>query len=194
LALPKTAGWGGARKGAGAKKKDGSGPRHRRRERFSKQSIHVTLRVRPHVWNLRSSRCYAALQRAFRGGKDRFGFRLCHYSVQGNHLHLIVEAGSKTELARGMQGLTVRMAKALNRVMQRRGVVFAHRYHAHVLRTPTEVRYGLGYVLGNHAIHARRQGRAVSAWVDPYCSDAATVADAVIVPPQTYLLQQSMAP
>ena len=114
--------------------------------------------------------------------------------MQGNHLHFIVEAGSKTELSRGMQGMTVRMAKALNRVMQRRGAVFAHRYHAHVLRTPTEVRHGLRYVLGNHAIHAGRQGRTISPHVDPYCSNAATVADAVIMPPQTFLLRQAMAP
>jgi|GEM_PF-2830286 len=60
-----------------------------------------------------------------------------------------VEAGSKTELSRGMQGITIRIAKALNRVMQRKGVVFDGRYHEHVLRTPTEQRNALRYVLGS---------------------------------------------
>jgi len=152
----------------------------------------VTLRLRSHVWNLRSRRCFTALQRAFRAGKDRFGFRLCHFAVEGNHLHFIVEAGDHTELSRGMQGLNIRMAKALNRLMQRRGSVFAGRYHAHVLRTPTEVRNALRYVLGNHAIHAQRQGRVPSMEIDPYCSLATTIEDQLTVPPRSYLLQRVM--
>jgi REP element-mobilizing transposase RayT len=44
------------------------------------------------VWNLRTRRCFTALSRAFWGGANRFGFRLVHYSVQGNHVHLLVEA------------------------------------------------------------------------------------------------------
>ena len=41
--------------------------------------------------------------------------RIIEFSVLGNHLHLIVEADSSVALSRGMQGLTVRIAKALNR-------------------------------------------------------------------------------
>jgi len=192
LALPRTSGWGGPRKGAGAKKKQGSRVQHRPRLRFRKQSVHVTLRLRVGVWNLRSRRCFTALQRAFRAGKDRFGFRLCHFAIEGNHLHFIVEAGDHTELSRGLQGLNIRMAKALNRLMRRRGSVFAGLYHAHVLRTPTEVRNALRYVLGNHAIHVRRQGRVPSLEIDPYCS-LATVEDQLTMPPRTFLLQRVLA-
>jgi REP element-mobilizing transposase RayT len=80
-----------------------------------------------------------ALSRAFWGGANRFGFKLVHYSVQGNHVHLLVEAQDDKALSRGMNGLGVRVAKGLNRVMRRHGKVLDDRYHGHSLRTPTEV-------------------------------------------------------
>ena len=171
LALPKTAGWGGRRKGSGRKKQPGAGLTHLRRSRFKNAAIHVTLRVRPHVYNLRSRRCFRALaSRAFSVARDRFGMRLCHFGVEGNHLHLIVEAADAAALAKGMHAITIRMARALNGVMQRRGSVFADRYHAHVLRTPTEIRNAVRYAVRNHSIHAARAGRPVSHAPDPFSS------------------------
>jgi len=41
------------------------------------------------------------IEGAFGDGCDRLGFRLVHYSIQGNHLHLIVEAQDEKALARG---------------------------------------------------------------------------------------------
>src|SRR5262249_18232229 len=67
--------------------------------------------------------------------------------------HLIVEADDNEALSKGMQGLGVRIARALNRVMQKKGKRLADRYHAHVLRTPTEVRHAVQYVLRNHLRH-----------------------------------------
>ena len=74
-------------------------------------------------------------------------------SVQSDHLHLLVEADTPTRLARGVQRLAVRAAKAINRVLRRRGSVWADRYHAHVLKTPREVRNALVYVLNNVRKH-----------------------------------------
>jgi putative transposase len=105
------------------------------------------------VWNLRTRRCFSVLSRAMYAGAARFGFRLVHYSVQGNHVHLIVEAPDRRVLARGMQGLGVRIARALNRVMKRRGRVVADRYHAHILRTPSEVKRARQYLLANAQHH-----------------------------------------
>jgi REP element-mobilizing transposase RayT len=115
--------------------------------------VHVTLRMRPEVWNLRSRRCYAVIKRAFYGGKQRFGFRLIEFSVLGNHVHLIVEVDDTHALTLGTQGLEIRMARRLNRVMDRRGKVFADRYHARVLRTPTEVRRAVHYVVQDARKH-----------------------------------------
>ena len=105
--------WGGARKGAGRKRKS---PRknvpHRPRKKFRRGALHVTLRVRREVWNLRTHRCFRALERAFAAGCERFGYRLVEFSVQGNHIHMIVEAPDVVALARAMKGIEVRMARA----------------------------------------------------------------------------------
>ena len=105
------------------------------------------------------------LERAFSAGSERFGFRLVHYSIQTTHLHLIVEARDSRALSRGMQGLLVRAARALNRAWGRKGSVFADRYHARALSSPLEVRRALVYVLQN----ARHHGLRV-AGVDVYSS------------------------
>src|SRR5438128_7021855 len=66
-----------------------------------------------------------------------------------------------------------RMAKALNRVMARHGSVFRERYHAHVLRSPTEVARAVAYVLGNYFHHAASWGESIAREiVDPYSSAA----------------------
>ena len=165
--------WGGARRGAGRKSSGRrAGVAHLRREAPNlRRPVHVTLRLRPEVYNLRSGRMFRALYHAFLGGKERFGFRLVHYSVQGNHVHIVAEAPHKKALSRGVQGLSVRIARRLNRVMGRRGKVFADRFHSRVLKTPLEVKRVLSYVLGNAQRHAVRQGRQfVAGWLDPYSS------------------------
>ena len=97
---------------------------------------------------------------------------MVHFSVQGNHVHLIVEAPDAVQLGRAMKGLEVRMARALNKVMRRSGPVFSDRYHAHLLRSPRETRFAVRYVLENHAVHALRERRPPPSGVDPLCSDA----------------------
>src|SRR5438128_10143214 len=84
---------------------------------------------------------------------SRGGLRVLHFSVQRDHLHLLVEAVDGCVLSRGLQGLAIRIAKAVNRVLGRRGRVFSDRFHAHALRTPREVRNALVYVLQNWAKH-----------------------------------------
>jgi hypothetical protein len=63
-------------------------------------------------------------------------------------------------MARGVQGLAIRIARALNKLWRRRGKVFADRYHDRILKTPREVRNALVYVLANGKKHAV-QGREV---------------------------------
>ena len=165
--------WGGARKGAGRKPRGlRAGVPHRRRRRFRNGTAHVTVRVRAEVWSLRTHRCFRALKRAFAGGCARFGFRLIHFSVQRNHIHCIVEAPDAATLGRAMKGLEVRMARALNKVMSRRGQVFADRYRAQLLTRVREAAYAIRYVLENRSVHALRRGEPAPRGVDPLCSDA----------------------
>ncbi len=174
LPLPARRTWGGKRPGAGRKPRPGKRPvDHRARPKLaSRFPVHVTLRVARHVWQLRSRRCYSRLERAFFAGCERNGCRVVHYSVQANHVHLICEAADAPTLSRGIQGLAIRMARALNRVMGSKGQVFAERYHAHILRTPSETRRAICYVLQNARRHGAQYGQTYSpGWIDP-CSSA----------------------
>ena len=169
---------GGRREGAGRKRKSDlltHSPRPVLRPRYP---VHVTMRMRRHVWNLRTRRCFTVLERAFWAGSNRFGFRIVHFSVQGNHIHLLVEANDEHSLSSGMNGLGTRVARSLNRVMKRQGRVLADRYHSRILRTPTEVRYVRNYHLTNARRHYGWRGP------DPFTSIVALIA------PDTYLLKR----
>jgi REP element-mobilizing transposase RayT len=189
-------GWGGRRKGAGPKPKNGrAGVSHRARPALAaRHPVHVTARVRARLPSLRRGAERAVLEHAFERGADRFGFRLVHYSIQSNHLHLVAEARDRRALARGMQGLLVRVAKALNKLWGRRGSVFADRYHARILRTPREVRCALVYVLQNarhHGIHGHGPDEYSSGpWFDGWTSRIAPPARASpTVAARTWLLR-----
>ncbi len=139
----------------------------------SREPVLVTLKMRRHVWNLRTQRAFARLVPAFVAACERFGMRLVHFSVQADHIHLVVEVENERSLSRGVQGLCVRIARALNQMMRRIGSVFADRYHARVLRTPRQTRYAIQYVLLNGRKHGhapRSSSRAERGWLDPYSS------------------------
>ena len=143
---------------------------HRARPKLSgREPVLVTMKVRPEVWSLRGRRAFARILRSLSVARVRLGMRIVHFSVQTNHTHLVVEAIDERCLSRAVQGLAVRIAKALNKMMDRRGKVFADRFHSRVLRKPKEVRHALAYVLCN----ARKHGVAppTRRWLDP-CSSA----------------------
>ena len=129
--------------------------------------MHVTLRLMAGLPSLRETAAYRALVAALGAGSERFGLRLVHWSALGNHVHLMVEARDQDALTRGMQGLGVRIARALNRLWRRKGKVLSDRYHAHVLNYPKEVRAALAYVL-----HNARKHRAIAAGLDAFSSAA----------------------
>ena len=160
--------WGGRRAGAGRKPGAHPGLPHRSRLKFSSLPAHVTLRIRAGVPSLRTLRLVREVERTLGRGCARPGFRLVHYSLQSNHVHLVVEAHDRAMLGRGMMAVGTRLARAINRVFERSGKVFTDRYHLRVLKTPREVRAALRYVLLNARRHARRLGRSVR--LDPASS------------------------
>jgi putative transposase len=170
--------WGGARKGAGRPPREKrAGVSHLRppvlKPRFP---VHVTWRMRRDVWNLRANRCLRLLTREFLAA-SREHFQVVHYAVMGNHIHLLVEAGDRRALSLGMQRLGIRIARALQRVMGRRGHVMKERYYAHILTTPLEVARARRYLLDN----ARRH---YGLTVDDWC-----VSRAPLQAPRTWLLR-----
>ena len=214
--------WGGPRAGAG-RPPNGSKPgvSHLRRPALSRHHpVHVTMRVVAGVPSLRAAQHFAQLRAALARGQRRFGFRLVHFSVQSNHLHLIAEARDRRSLSRGMQGLSVRLARAVNRSLARRGRVFADRYHARALKTPRAAHFALRYVLLNarkHAAHTSPLGSSgaippgfidscsSAAWFDSFQRPnelvfgarevrtewrASSELEAPVVPPRTWLLRR----
>jgi putative transposase len=127
---------------------------HLQRPVFRKVTpAHVTLRIANDIPNLRSSRRFALIRGCFARARQNSRLRLVEFSVLSNHLHLIVEADDSTALSRGMQGLCVRLAQALNAALGRHGRVFADHFHSRLLKSPTEVVNAIRYVLENAARH-----------------------------------------
>src|SRR6478609_4709187 len=100
---------GGARKGAGRPKKgERASERHKRREAFKKsEPVHVTIRVAKDVASLRGFETYQAIREALVTTYARQLIRIIHISIQGTHLHLLVESNSRLDLGRGMQGFEI---------------------------------------------------------------------------------------
>lgn len=155
----------------------------------------VTLKIRAGVANLRArARCRVVL-RALQRAKERFGVRLVEFTVQHDHVHIVAEAKDAASLARAMKGLSVRLARQLNRSLERSGAVFADRYHHRALRTPRQVRNALAYVLCNARKH--RVAPIESGWLDPLSTAmsfdgwrrAATNDERVTPAPRTWLLR-----
>src|SRR4051812_17976422 len=121
---------------------------HLKRAAFAtRKPVHVTQRVRPDVGYLRKDGPAGVLLKAFADAEDRGGMRIVHYSIQGSHLHLIVEADDTFALPRGRRGLAARIAGRLNARLRRTGAVFADRYHSHVVSSRRELANAIRYVI-----------------------------------------------
>jgi len=126
---------------------------HDSREEFVDLPLHLTFHLIEGLPNLRNKREHATLIEVFARCREREGFRITQYSIQGNHVHLIVEARRKEDLTRGVTGLATSMARRLNKLWNRHGRVFSDRFHSRVLRSPTEVLRALRYVFHNAHNH-----------------------------------------
>jgi hypothetical protein len=202
-------GHGGRRPGAGRPPKPGAGVSHAPRpvlkDRFP---VHVTVKLRRGLPRLRLRSAYAALRAAFTAGRAggasaaTGAFRLCHFAILNDHLHFLIEADDRTALARGLQGLLIRVARALNRLWHRNGAVVGDRYHSRILKTPREVRNAIRYVLANGKKHAA-EGCEVAVptpidyftsapWFDGFrevfTMRGIDLSVRPVVPPQTWLL------
>jgi REP element-mobilizing transposase RayT len=161
LDLKPPVGWGGAREGAGRKRAERARVWHRGRSEFPERHPGlVTIRVRSDVPSLRTVRLVREFERSLCAIANRADFRAVHYSLQTDHVHLLVEAKGAAALSNGMKSLAARLARAVNRVFRRRGAVLDGRYHHRALATPREVRSALAYVLLNARKHASQRSSA----------------------------------
>lgn len=203
-------GWGGKRAGAGRPRSKPRAESHAPRPAHScHHPLHLTLHVLEGVPSLRRKRLFNVIKKSLllanTVAQHHEHFRVTHFSVQHNHLHLIAEASDRTRLSRGVQGLAIRIAKRLNLALDRRGRVFSERFYARALRSPREVRNGLAYVLLNERRHLKAErGLTLPPWYFDPCSSAAefdgwhpieglapppTPVREVTAPPQSFLLE-----
>lgn len=193
VALPTPRTWGGRRAGAGRTPSGvrSSVPHTPRPPHDPRNPVHVTLRAVRALASLRSDRVFPALSRTFAIASDD-RFRLLHFSVQTDHLHLIVEADGLHDLRRGLNRLAGLAARAVNRACRRSGAIWGERYHARALTTPREVRNGLVYVLLNFRKHLRAppgiDPRSSGAWFDGWADDEPVAAGPrPVVPARSWL-------
>ncbi|MBV8760923.1 MAG: transposase [Deltaproteobacteria bacterium] len=175
---------GGRRRGAGRPITPGrtrASERHLPRPRLTKhQAAHVTLRVVPSLALLRDRDFYKAIRRAmWRVYEKRRDCRITGVSVQGSHIHLLVEAASAQALSRGMQALQISAARHINRAYSkrarlgqvRRGQVFADRYNEEVIDNPRQARHAWSYVLNNWRKHGEQRVPELRTFtIDPFSS------------------------
>jgi REP element-mobilizing transposase RayT len=164
-------GRGGLRPGAGRPRKLHGVVHHIRRDPHpGRFPAHVTLKTRRDVPSLRTLGLVREFKRSLAEASERGGFRVVHYSLQRDHVHLIVEAAGCQALGRGMKSIGARLARAVNRVFGRSGPVLLGRYHVRALATPKEVRNALAYVLMN----ARKHWKQLRGIVPPVRLDEAS--------------------
>jgi hypothetical protein len=164
---------GGARKNAGRKpwKVGRKNVPHRVRVRHNHaHPVLVTFRARGGLPTLRHAGVHREIRAAI-GGANRSpavgdAFRVVEFSIQSNHAHFIVEAHDEDALSRGLRGLAIRLARAVNRAMGIRGNVWGDRYDARDLATPLVVRNAIVYVLMN----AKKHGERIATGVDLFSS------------------------
>jgi REP element-mobilizing transposase RayT len=128
--------------------------------------VHVTLksRFRP----LRSQYVFPTVRGAIADSRTRWveRFRIVHFSVQWDHIHMIVEADDRDVLLQGVRGLSISIARRVNRLMFRTGKFWDDRWHGRALMTARAVRHAMVYVMGNGYKHGVHWGVRV----DPFSS------------------------
>ena len=145
--------------------------------------VHAIWRTRRNVRSLRGKRLFRQIRGSFRRYHEKPGFRVVHFSVEGTHIRMIVEADDWAALARGLQGLGVSIAKRVNLTSLRHGAVFDDRYFARLLRAPRECANAVDYVLQNDARHRERRGMRALVDLEAYSSEALRRADGPSAPP-----------
>jgi REP element-mobilizing transposase RayT len=174
----------------GRPRKPGAVSHIKRPELPGNAALHVTLRVVAAVAQarLRTRAAYAAIREAAISVLRHEAFHIVHLSIQGTHVHLLVEAANREALSRGMQAFEISAAKHINAAMtragtwwerrigrvagrRRKGRVFAGRYHEELITKPRQARNALSYVLNNWRKHREDRGARTRAWrIDPYAT------------------------
>jgi REP element-mobilizing transposase RayT len=177
----------------GRPRKPNAGVSHLARRAFDKpRALHITLRVLDVIGRLRTRSAYMAIREAAITVLKHDAFRIVQMSIEGTHVHLLVEADNRDALSTGMQAFGISAAKHLNAAFsraggwwerkraarlghalpkRRKGRVFSDRYHETVIKTPRQARHALAYVLNNWRRHGEDRRALARSWlIDPFAT------------------------
>jgi putative transposase len=148
---------GGYRENAGRRRTSSRVPHRARPVHKERFPVHVTLRAVRQLPSFRQQLVLKLMKDVLTAQQRRAkgDFRIPHFSIQRDHLHLIVEARDGA-LARGVRGFVIAFARRLNRLLGREGRVWSDRYHRKDLTCPRQTRNTLSYVLKNDLKHRLR--------------------------------------
>jgi REP element-mobilizing transposase RayT len=152
-------------KRAGRPAKVDIGIRHISREKISKPSaLHLTIKVRENKADIKNKRILKALHHAIKRARLQ-NMKVLHYTLEYNHLHILVEVSNNKILHKGMQALGISLSKAINKIKNLKGTVYKHRYHFRKLNSRREMKNALLYIFKNGMKHKR-----ACSLIDPYNS------------------------
>ena len=139
------------------------GIRHTKREEITRNSpLHLTIKlIRADVQN---KTILKALRHAIWRARLQ-GLSIIHYSLEHDHIHLYAEANDNLVLAKSMKALGGSLVKKINFYFKTKGRCYKTRYHLRILRSATEVKNVINYILKNGIKHRRTKSI-----IDPYNS------------------------
>ena len=142
------------------------GIRHTKREEILRPSpLHLTIKLKKA--NIQNKVILNGLRHAIMRARLQ-GLKIIHFSLEKNHVHLYVESQNNEILGRAMKAFGVSLVKKINRHFKTNGSCYKTRYHLHILRSATEVKRVIHYILNNGIKHRR-----TSSLIDPYNSSLA---------------------
>jgi REP element-mobilizing transposase RayT len=95
-------------------------------------------------------------------------FRVVEFNVLSNHIHLICEADDAVALARGVQGLAIRLARRLNTALKRKGTLFGPLSRGGAALAGAGPQHAALRLA--HRKHHAPANHVYAGWIDPYSS------------------------
>lgn len=142
-------------KGAGRPAIHDRGIRHIARDKVTKHtSLHLTIKIERLKAGLRNKDVLKQLHDSIKKAR-KIGLRVIHYTLEFDHVHLLVEVDSNQQLAKGMQSFGISFSKGINKIKAQVGKVFKTRYHFRKLKSPNEIKNVIFYILGNSLKHKK---------------------------------------
>ncbi|MFA6238606.1 MAG: transposase [Bacteriovorax sp.] len=152
-------------KGAGRPAIHDRGIRHVARDEIKRRTpLHLTIKINKEKSGLRNKSIIKALHSSIKKAR-LIGLRVIHYTLEYDHVHLLIETESNVLLGKGMQSFGISFSKGINKIKGLKGQVFKTRYHFRKLKTPAEIKNAINYILGNSVKH-----KQASSIITPYNS------------------------